>query len=115
MSDRYLCVKKSSENFLKMIKAECAQIITLSFNSNRKFSINKNVYLNMLKAVEIDEYQLNSLINAMRISISLSAFISEGNEFNCLFHQFVPIYNRVHFIKLLRKMNNYIITVLNFY
>ena len=39
-----------------MVKAECAQIITPSFNCNRKFLMNKNTYLNALKAAEIDEH-----------------------------------------------------------
>ena len=112
MSDRCLCVKESSE---KTAKAECAQIITLSSNSNRKFLINKNMCLDMLKAVEIDEHQLNSFTSTMRISTSFSTFVFKGDEPDCLLHQFVPTYNRMHFIKLLRKMNDHIIAVLNPY
>ena len=39
-----------------MARAECAWIITLSSNDNRKFLMNKNTCLNALKAAEIDEY-----------------------------------------------------------
>ena len=86
MSDKYLCIKKSSENFLKTVKIECVWIITLSFNDNRKFLMNKNVCLNVLEAVEIDECQLNLFISVIKISISFSAFVSKGNEPDCLLH-----------------------------
>ena len=56
MPSRCLCTEKSSKNLLKTAKTECAWIITLNFNCNRKFLINKNMYLNMLKAAEIDEH-----------------------------------------------------------
>ena len=82
--DRHLCVRKSFENLLKTAKVKWAQIITPSSNNNRKFSINKNVYLNTLKAAEIDEYQLNSLTSAMRTLISFSAFVSKGDKPDCL-------------------------------
>ena len=49
-------MKKFSKNFLKTVKAECAQIITFNFNNNRKFLINKNTCLNTLKATEINEH-----------------------------------------------------------
>ena len=115
MPDRCLCMKEPSENLLKMTKAECAWIIILSFNSNRKFLMNKNMCLNALKTAEIDKYQLNSFINVMKISISLSASVFKSDEPDYLLHQFVSIYNKVHSVKLLKKINDHIIAVLNFY
>ena len=73
-----------SENLSKTVKAECAWIITLSSNSNRKFSMNKNVCLNVLKAAETDEYQLNSFTSMMRTSTSFSAFVFKSDESDCL-------------------------------
>ena len=115
MPDRCLCVKEPSENFLKMTRAECAWIITLSFNSNRKFLMNENTCLNVLKAAEIDEHQLNSLTSVMRILISSSAFVSKNDESDCLLCWFVPTHYRVHFIRLSKKVNNHTITALNLY
>ena len=115
ISDKCLYVKKSSENLLKMIRAKCVWIITFSFNDNRKFSMNKNVCLNVPEAAKIDECWLNSLTNTIKISTPLSASVSEGDEPNCLLYWFVPTHNEVHSIRLLRKVNDHIITMLNFY
>ena len=115
MSDRYLCIEKSFKNLLKMIKTECAQIITLSFNNNKKFSMNKNMCLNTLKAVKTDKYQLNLLTNVMRIPIPFSASVFKSDESDCLLCQFVPTHNKVHFIKLSRKINYHTIIALNSY
>ena len=84
MPGRYLCVRESPENLLKTAKAECAQIITPSSNCNRKFSMNKNVCLNVSEAAEIDEHQLNSFISVMKIPTSSSAFVFKGDEPDCL-------------------------------
>ena len=98
-----------------MVRAECVQIITLSFNSNRKFSMNKNICLNTSETAETNEYQLNSLTSIMRISISFSASVFKSDEPDYLLCQFVSTHNEVHFIKLLKKMNHHTITILNFY
>ena len=98
MPGRYLCTEESFENFSKTAKAECAQIIIFSFNSNRKFLMNEN-----------------SFTNVMRISTPLSASVFKGDESDCLLHWFVSTHYRVHSVRLLRKMDNHIITVLNFY
>ena len=108
-------MREPSENLLKTAKAECAQLITFSFNSNRKFSINKNTCLNVLKIAEIDECQLNSFTSTIKISTSFLTSVSENDESDCLFHWFVSNHNRVHFIKLSKKVNNHTITVLNLY
>ena len=113
--DRYLCAGESSENLLKIARAEYAWIITFSFNCNKKFSMNKNMCLNMLKAVEIDEYQLNLLINVIKILISFLISVFKNDKSNCLLCWFVPIHNEMHSIRLSKKMNHHIITVLNFY
>ena len=77
-------MKKSSENLLKMVRVECAQIIIFSFNDNRKFLINKNACLNISEAAEIGEHQLNLFTSAMRISTPFSALVSKGDEPDCL-------------------------------
>ena len=115
MFDKYLYTKELFEILLKMIKVECVWIITLSFNGNRKFSINKNVCLNASETVKIDECWLNLFTNMMRILILFSAFISKGDEPDCLLCWFMSTHNKMYFIKLLRKINNHIITALNFY
>ena len=51
----------------------------------------------------------------MRILILFSVFVFKSNKPDCLLHQFVPTHNKVHFIKLSRKVNHYTITALNFY
>ena len=85
MSGRCLCIGEPFKNLLKAAKAQCAQIITFSFNDNRKFSMNKNICLNALKTAEIDEHQLNSFTSIMKTSIPLSAFVFKGDELDCLF------------------------------
>ena len=115
MFDKCLCVREPFENFLKTVRAECVWIITLSSNDNRKFLMNENVCLNALKAAEIGEHWLNSLTSIMRTSTPPSAPVSEGDEPDCLLHQFVPTHYRVHFVKLSKKVNDHTITVLNFY
>ena len=115
MPDRHLCVRKPSKDLLKMARTECAQIITLSFNCNRKFSVDKNTCLNALKAAEIDEHQLNSLTSIMRIPIPSSAFVFKGDKPDCLLCWFVFTHNRVYSIRLSKKVNHHTITALNFY
>ena len=115
MFGRCLCIKKPSGNLLKTARAECVWIITPSSNNNRKFLMNKNIYLNVLKAAEIDECQLNSFTSIMRTPTPLSAPVSKGDEPDCLLCWFVPTHNEVHFIRLSRKVNNHTITVLNPY
>ena len=113
--DRCLYMREFPKDLLKMAKAECVWIITFSSNCNRKFLMNKNMCLNALKAVEIDKCWLNSLINIMRTSTSFLASVFKDDEPDCLFCWFVPIYNEVYSIRLLRKMNHHIIAALNFY
>ena len=115
MFNKCLCAEEPFENLLKIVRAECAQIITFSFNNNRKFLMNKNIYLNALKAAETDEYQLNSFTNMMKISTLFSASVFKNDESDCLLHQFVSTHNRVHSVKLSRKMNHHTITALNLY
>ena len=115
MFDKCLCVKDSSENLLKTAKAECAQIITPSFNSNIKFLMNKNMCLNAPEVVEIGECWLNLFTNVMRTLTPFSAPVFKGNKLDCLLHQFVPTHNKMHSIKLSRKVNNHIIAMLNLY
>ena len=86
MSDRHLCTEEPSENLLKKARAECVWIIIFSFNSNRKFLMNKNTYLNMSEAVEIDEHQLNSFTSVMKILIPFSASVFKSDEFDYLLH-----------------------------
>ena len=86
ISDRCLYIEESSENLLKAAKTECAQIIIFSSNSNRKFLMNKNTCLNILKATEIDEHQLNSFINTIKILIPFSTSVFKGDEPDCLLH-----------------------------
>ena len=115
MPDRCLCMKESSGNLLKMVRAEYAQIITLSFNDNRKFSMNKNTCLNASKAAETDEHWLNSLTSVMKILIPFSAPVFKSDEPDYLLCQFVLTHNRVHFVKLSKKMDHHIIVILNLY
>ena len=115
MSDRYLCAEKPSENLLKTTRTECAQIITLSSNCNRKFSVNKNTYLNMSEAAKIGEHQLNSLTNVMKTSTPSSASVFKSDKPDYLLHQFVFTHNRVYSIRLSKKMNHHTITALNLY
>ena len=112
---RCLCIEEPSENLSKTARAECVQIITLSSNDNRKFSMNENVCLNTSEAAEINEHQLNSLTSVIRTSISSSASVSKGNELDCLLYQFVLTHYRVYSIRLSRKVDNHIITALNLY
>ena len=51
----------------------------------------------------------------MRTSTPLSAPVSKGDEPDCLLHQFVPTHNRVHSVRLSKKVNNHTITALNPY
>ena len=115
MPDRYLCTEEPFENFLKMIRAECVWIITFNSNDNRKFLMNKNICLNVLKVAEINKHQLNSFTNTMKTLNFFSISVFKDNELDCLLHQFVFTHNEVHFIKLSKKMNHYIIMTLNLY
>ena len=51
----------------------------------------------------------------MRTSTPLSTPVSKGDEPDCLLCWFVPTHNRVHSVRLLKKMNDHTITVLNPY
>ena len=115
MPDKYLCVREPLENLLKTIKTECVWIITPSSNCNRKFSINKNTYLNTSETVEINKYWLNSLTNVMKISTSSLTSVFKNDKSDCLLCWFVSTHNEMYFIRFLRKMNYHIITALNLY
>ena len=115
MSGRCLCMRESSKNLLKTVKAKCVWIITSSSNGNRKFLMNENAYLNVSEAAEIDKCWLNLLTNVMKTLTPSSVLVFKGDEFNCLLCWFVFTHYRVHSIRLLKKVDNYIITMLNLY
>ena len=77
--------------------------------------MNENMCLDTSEAAEIDEYWLNSFTNMIKTSTPSSASVFKSNEPDCLLHQFVPTHYEVHSIKLSKKINNHIITVLNPY